>query len=372
MEIYLLAFLSYILMAFIIKLYGNVSNIVPRTVYLVPFFLVFGSIAMLRSQFVGVDTKLYTLLFSRMQGQIDLDTLANSKFPLYDLYSALVFKINASPNTIIIFNSLIIIFGICLIIKRMSSNVFVSSFLFVSLYFYFHSLNISRQYIALVILWIGITFLLKDKDVTFFVYYLMACLVHSTAVVGIFIYVLYKIKWNKIKYFILAIIVLILPLVTKNLLNLFIKIFPSYAFYTDTEYGSQSFAVQGQGNKIYLTMFYACFLIIGFLIQRRLTKDTVKRIAFYNAVILVTVILGLIFSKDVLMTRIEFYFSILMIIYIPEVIINFFKIAKMSVIKKTNYINLTLAVVLLITLVPMVYQLHKGIDGVIPFSSFLN
>ena len=372
MGIYLLSFSLYILIALVIKLYGNIANVITKARYLIPFFLIFGLMAMLRSQFVGVDTNLYTILFSRMQGQINVSTLANSKFPLYDLYSGLVFKINSSPNTIIIFNSLIIMVGICLIIKRLSSNIFVSTFLFVSLYFYFHSLNISRQYMALVILWIGITHLLKGKDFTFFVYYLMACLVHSTAVVGILIYVLYKIKWNKIKYCFLAMIVLILPFMIKDLLNLFIKIFPSYSFYTDTEYGATSLAAQGQGNKIYLTLFYICFLIIGFLVQKKLTKDTAKRFAFYNAVVLVAVILGLIFSKDVLMTRIEFYFSILMIIYIPESVINFFKVSEMSLIKKLNYTNLTLAAVLLITLVPMIYQLHKGIDGVIPFSIFLN
>lgn len=372
MRIYLFSITLFVIFSLVLFLLSKISIVNSKNIYLLPFMLIFGSISMFRDVGVGVDTELYTRLFNGTQGVLKLDTLMQSKYPLYELYSSLMYKISNNPNMIIFSNAFIVIVGITIIIRKLSPNTFVSAFLFISFYFYFHSLNLSRQYIALVLLWIGITYLMKNRNFCFLFFYVCATLVHSTAIIGIVFYLLYKINWNKLRYFILTIITMILPLIMNSLLYLFVKVFPKYSFYLNTQSGSDSLSSQGQGNKIYLTLFYALFLILGLFLQSKLKYNKKTKFAFYNAIMIIACTLGIVFSKDVIMSRIEFYFSILIIIYIPEVINELFKFLAANKENKNLYESISFVFIILISLVPMLYQLAGNISGVTPYSSFLN
>lgn len=372
MGIYLFSIILFVVFSLVLFLLSKISIVNSKNVYLLPFMVIFGSVSMFRDASVGVDTELYTRLFSGTQGVLKFGTLMQSKYPLYELYSSLLYKFSSNPNIIIFANSFIVIIGITAIIRKLSPNTFVSAFLFVSFYFYFQSLNVSRQYIALVLLWIGISYLMKDKKLYFLSFYICAVLVHSTAIIGIVFYLLYEIDWNKFKYFVLALITLVLPLIMNSLLYIFVKVFPKYSFYLNTRSGSVSLASQGQGNKVYLTLFYALFLILGLFLQSKLKYNKKTKFAFYNAIMIIACTLGIVFSKDVIMSRIEFYFSILIIIYIPEVINELFKFLTANKENKNLYESISFVFIILISLVPMVYQLAGNISGVTPYSSFLN
>ena len=73
----------------------------------------------------------------------------------------------------------------------------------------------------------------------------------------------------------------------------------------------------------------------------------------------VAIILGVVALKTMLITRIEMYFSIFAIVYIPEILSKF---------KEKEIINIFFMVMMFI---PMLVQLVNNNNGILPYENWL-
>ncbi|MFB5430445.1 EpsG family protein [Enterococcus casseliflavus] len=336
------------------------------------YIVIFGGVAGLRHISVGTDTELYAQLFLRSGKTFTLENFFNSKYPVYDFYSSILYRVNDNTQIMIFVNSLIIIWCVGYFINKVSLQPFVSYILYITLYFYFTSMNISRQYLAVSFLLLGVTALLNKKEKIFFVFYVLAALTHSTAIIGIVFFILFKIKWNNKKYAVLTIICTLGPFFIDRALILFVRFFPAYEMYGNAQSTTDNIASQSEGNKIILSLFYLVFLIVGLYIRKYIDTHGKKKFDFMTAIAFIGVIIGILFYNNILISRMEMYFTVFFTIYIAEIVEYFSRIYIKNTRNKSTSKALIYFTIILISLIPMFFQLNKGLSGVTPYKFFWN
>lgn len=370
MTTYLLVITAYIVAYGIIKIVMSSVKNPNKNWYSGLFILFFGGISAFRNHTVGTDTNLYAYLYQHMGMTSGITTLKNSKFPLYELYNVILYKLGESPQIIIIFNAFVVIILMSSVIYFWENQYFVVSILYVTLYFFFISMNISRQFVAMSILMFGVTELFKGKRVKFWTFYFMAILIHSTAVIGIVFYVLFRIKWTFRKNLILIGLTAATLLLYSKLVNLFIIIFPIYGGYLGESRGI-TLETQSNGNQLILTLFYLMFVILGnYFIARDydLNYKDYQKLRFLNAIMIISTMIGIFFYNNILINRISIYFTIYAILYIPKILKLISKKLTKNIFKQKIILNYLDLVTIIITFIPMIFQLAKNISGVVPYS----
>ncbi|UTC09261.1 hypothetical protein A4W78_06875 [Latilactobacillus curvatus] len=368
MEIYLLVITFYTFIYGILRLLMNSTRGINKKCLSILFILCFGGISTLRSQFVGTDTILYTNLYQSMGTNSHLSTLKSSKYPMYELYNVFLYKFSDSPQMITFFNAFIIIILMSFIIYFWADRQFMSSILYVTLYFYFYSMNIGRQFVAMSILMMGVIKLFKGKKIEFWLLYLTALLVHSTAIIGAIFYILFKIRWTGKKNIVLAIITVVILLLYTKIVDIFIILFPMYSGYVEGT-GGATLDVESKGNQLFLTFFYLLFVILGnYFLAKYHSSNNNPKLGFLNASMIISTLMGLFFYKNILISRISIYFTIYVIFYIPSVLNLVSKTYIKDKFKQDIILNYLTVCTIGITFIPMIFQLTKNISGVVPYS----
>lgn len=338
--------------------YGNVKK--SNKIFMVMACIHLGLIMALRSVSVGTDTKLYSDLFEQISYADDIFNVIKSA-PLYVVYNKAISLLFNNLQWIIVFNSLIIITGIGIFIYRNSPNVVMSIYYYITLYFYFNSFNISRQFIAIVLVANSYYYLKNNKTKKFILIIIAATLVHNTAIVSLILWPLKKIKWSNYKICLLAVVTTIAMFSYDKLLKVFLILFPRYLMYMGG--GTFSLADTGQGKKILVSLFYLLIVVLCMIFLRYKKNSEFllvkNELYFLTAILTIAVVIGIVFYNNLLISRIEIYFSLFIIIYIP-LFIQY--IGKPKVIL---YYCL-----MIITAIPMLVQLNDNISGVLPYKFF--
>lgn len=336
--------------------------------------IIFGSISAARAVSVGTDTQLYNNLYNWDYEAGNWYKILGSKYPLYSLYTYLLHFVSSKSQIIVAVTSLIIIVTVTISIYYYSDNVLLSNILYVTLYFFFNSMNISRQFLAIGILMIATVCLNQKKPCFFWVLFIFAYLIHSTAFIGIVFFIIHSINWNKKRSTLFGAFMVILLTFYQKILNAFMVFFPSYLMYGSTSNvtGVETLSSHSNGGTLLLTMFYIGFICIAALCKVRFKDEGRRdRFTFLTHVMLVAVIFELLFYKDILMTRVFLYLSIFSIIYIPEVIELF--IINIDTTHMNRYLIRLLIIFGLIatTFIPLYVQLNKNLSDVIPYTTFI-
>lgn len=357
MIFYLTNIFIFIVYSFFI--YATIKNkkIVNKVVVFL-FFIHFGSIMAFRSSNVGVDTNLYSELFMKIH-YYDIKNMFSviNSAPLYVVYNKIISLISINPQAIIISNSIIIMLGSAIFIYRNSNNVILSIYYYFAFYFYFSSFNVSRQFIAIVLVANSYHYLKNNKFKKYLALVIAATCIHNTAIVGLVLLPLSKIKWTNRKIYLIAIVTGFFMFMYDKFLAIFLKIFPRYMIYMGG--GKFSLSSTTEGKKILISFFYLLIIMICvFFLRYKNNSDNKKELYFLSSIMLIAVLIGIIFYKNLLLMRIELYFSFFSIIYIPKVI-NYISHKWTRVLMNYSLI--------IITLIPLVFQLHKNISGVVPY-----
>lgn len=159
---------------------------------------------------------------------------------------------------------------------------------------------------------------------------------------------------------------MLLLLANQRIAALLTGISSTYAIYSQTSNGLVTVSSVSNGGQIFVFLFFLIFIIAELVLIRKSATRS-KEDIFLTYVVCIAVVLGIVFSKQVLISRMTTYFAIFVIIYIPKII-------SQSIMALTNNWKSTIAtnylvssVVILITLIPMTVQLIRNISGVVPY-----
>lgn len=325
-------------------------------------FLAFGFMFLImgfRSENVGTDTRLYCNIFqehfSFNFGIIKEN--GDSSF-LYSLYNKIVSLISTDYRAIIIANSIVICALTALFIYKNSDNVVFSTLFFMTFYHFFSAMNISRQYIAVMIICNAFYFLKNKKPVKYILLCIIATLIHNTAIVSFIMLPFLYINPTKRNIFIYFAVIVIGMIFMNKIMTLFSVVFGHYTMYFEKSLLTEV----GENRKVVITVIYIVFaILLIYLLKNKTEEKESNYIDLYllHMINLITIIIGIISLKIMLLSRIEVYFSIFEIILIPKVL---------NKMKNKRYIYIAFVVIMII---PMYIQLKSNNSTVLPYHNWL-
>lgn len=342
----------------LLAIYGFVYELSPksRTIcrfFVAIFFLQTFLLYVLRSPHIGTDT--YIMMKDYLYSNINFAT----KAPLYSLLKNFFHWFIPSGQGYMIMCGLFITGGTAYYIYRNSKNIVLSSFLFFALYFFFQSMNVARQFIAIVFVANGMIFIWEKRKWPAILLLVSALFIHSTAVMLMPLLLLLFITNIRVKkvFFLCYCIGL---LCYEPLLHLFMYVFPLYTMYTES---GMLFEV-GQNRKILLTLFYICLLASAYIVysktKHRNTVQENNQWEFLLFCLTATVLIGFLALKSTLLTRIEYYFSFPLILFIPLILSKF----------KQNHQVFLQGTIYVITAVPGLFQFMANYGDIHPYLFF--
>lgn len=211
------------------------------------------------------------------------------------------------------------LFALCTIITisftfiaiwQSSSNVFISVFLFITMGYYFYSMNSIRHFMALALYLFAFKFIKERKLIKYIVVILLAATFHKIALIALPLYFILNIKYKAYWYGIFSAVLLAFAIFYRQILDFVYK----YIFYFYK-------AIEGEhvGTSIVNVGITLALTILCILYRKKLLERNEKNIILINSAFL-----GLIFFALCgwipEYTRIGQYLTILSLFLVPEVL----------------------------------------------------
>lgn len=260
---------------------------------------------------IGFDYYSYVLIFRQVRNTQGLSALLalpyEPGFVLLTKVMTLFVK-----NSIVMYGvyELLILLPVGWFVYKYCKDAWFSLWLFVTLTFYYTTMNFVRQALATSIILLAYRFLRDKKPVPYFLIVLVAASFHKTALIMVPVYFLCRIKFTKKTALFYAIGALAAYLASEPILNLVTTyIFPAYK------------------DSIYTTPFPLVFLLVPFLIfgaclallplwRKRVPEeaDILLNLMLYSAVI------WLFITKHFILERFSHYVYIFVILALPQAV----------------------------------------------------
>ncbi|MBY3623487.1 EpsG family protein [Acinetobacter sp. CUI P1] len=355
----------------LIVIYGFIfrpsRNNQSKKIFLFISFAQMTLITSLRSQSVGWDTYIYVNQFFVI-GNSTWGSSGVSWFePGYIFLNRFILLFSDNYNWLFFFCSLLIFIPIGTFIYKYSQNVLLSVFVYISLDFFYSSMNIVRQWIAIAICLIVYRYIIEKKNFKALVYVLFSTILfHNSAVVMLlFIFFLKFIKEmnvkNTLKILLSSIIVFIFFV---PFLDFIINIFPVYNQYFD----SYKRNMIREGN-LSMSLVYGCIFLIALILRKSILNEGKVDIREYDTMlfaVLMSFAINLISIKLSLINRFSYVFSIFAIVLIPNMI---------STIKnKKLYASISVIIILIMLTFSGIALFYAengaGRSGVLPYEFF--
>lgn len=326
MNIYTSYFL-YLLVLFLGSLLSKLAYETKKKKFIFFIIILLSFFAGLRGKTVGLDTKQYLHIFN----------LAVNNDPTLSWYGmektftsicAVILKIYNNPNFIFFILSLI---TNSLILLRMWDFCEIGnySWMFLSYYvmFYGQTMNISRQFCAVAIIFFGTRYLFKQDYFKYLFFVVIACLFHKSAIIGLTLYLFDIRKWKKLekknKIFILLGVMIITVYGGKIVVNL--KEYLRYFEFSNIKLG------------LMLPLKILFWILMGYRLQNTVLRcklDENVKYEYYEEIIKTKYI----YLTGLLVSLLGYFFSymerIALPFYIFEIVFNGI-ITKMRTDKKT-------------------------------------
>ena len=267
---------------------------------------------------IGNDTLNYVNNFIAVISSLDLTYSHMEKG--YLLFNKILSLFTNDAQAILIVTSFFIISTIFYFIYKQSKFIFLSVLLFVIFQFSV-TMCLVRQYMALSIVLLGFSFVIKRQFIKFLLCCLLAMTFHTSAVSAIVLYFIYPLN-IKIKN-------IITILVVTSLIFLFIGPFLNNVFQVLGRYqgyiGSRLMGEEIKTASIVKTLmefvvFIFCFISYFFVNNKEHNSKFIIRPQFFLLSSLLALCIQFISIRGTVLERIAFYFSFFNMISIPAFI----------------------------------------------------
>lgn len=288
---------------------------------------------------VGYDYMLYYDILNS-----DYDQFINETERMEPL-NILLFKISriiGFNQFYFIITSAIIFFSLYKVVTKFSKNISLSILLFMSLpIFYFNSFSIIRQFVAVSIVFYASTFIFDKKFLQYYMFVLIAFLFHKSALIGIILPLIFHYKGNFLR--IIYVILFLLSIFGENIITYFASILLS-----DYYYNAYILRKLGTGGDKMLYIFQIISFFLLFIPYKKMEE---KSITYMNAFFVGIFIWGALSPFGHAGVRGALYFTIFIILLIPELVESF------------NYRKIKRQIVYLITFTFYLLTLWLGINN---------
>ena len=261
---------------------------------------------------IGTDTPMYQYLYKNR----DLDRIVhssllwlesvNSTEPGYTILMYLLDKLGLNFRAMTVLEALIYMIPVGILVYRYSRNPYLSLFFFVCMDYFGFALTGMRQTIAMGICILAFLEMRKGKTLRFLLLTVLACFFHKSALCFFPVCILERFPLNR-KFTVAALVVGVLAVIFKDPLRQFLLLF-SRLDYEMVETG---------GDRMYL--FMASMLVLDIFILKNKTADR-EDVNIFRYMMLAAVIMFPVLQFNAAVFRLHFYYSLMMIVYLPNVL----------------------------------------------------
>lgn len=307
-------------------------------------FLLLFIVGGFRDVSVGTDTENYAKLFDTYGS--DVSMMYHATEPLFLLIQFLVAKMGGGYEIMLLIIMAVILGTIhfyARLVSKSSLYVILSFFL---LYFYFYSFNTMRQYMGIGFCLIAFYYLSKKRVKHYFLFIFIAFLFHVTALVGLFAYILNKIKLNKKKQILLLSITFVVGLtpIVQQGMAFTLHFLPDYLYQYILE---SEKARAGFPFSRFLLTSYAIVLVV-------LLKEKILNVKL----LMLGICLLNLFDFQPVIGRIAQYFTIIQIAIIPNISILIRRKKNAKALKIASFIYM---------FVVWIYLLLNNVAEIVPY-----
>lgn len=271
-------------------------------------FLLLLIVGGLRDFSVGTDTINYLNLY-----ELGDNTSFMKGFEWgYTLIQQFVYFYVGDYTFLVFIQMLLILLFFYIFILCESDNPLFSVFCFVGLYYWLYSLNTTRQYLAIPLVLIGISYLNRDRVKPFIGFVLLAMLFHTSA---FFALILLFLRRNIFSLFLgkgtlaLSFVVGLTPLIPV-LLSVFVRLFDMLGLDGFSMYLSDTsdYRIEGFSLSRFLLTIYGCLILL--LLDNRI---------LYVRIFIFGIILLNLFAFQPDVARLAQFFLCIQIVLIPNI-----------------------------------------------------
>ena len=323
------------------------------------FFLVFAWIVLsaiegLRAYTVGTDTPFYVRTFQ---------VLARQRYEIgYWTLMRLVRYITDNPTVLLTVCALLTNGLFMISIYKLSDDCYMSVFSFITLMFYFVSFNAVRQSIAISMVVIAYYFIKAERLKSFILMVILATLFHSSAIVGLLYLPIYFIRDKEfpkrrgiqqdfIELIITWAIILAGYLLFERIISIFSRALPVYSHYLTSEYAT---ATGGFQRPLVYMAIYICVVLF--------TEEFSAEKRMITIPLSIAVMFAFMHFKISAISRFMWYFDIISIFAIPYLFNNLRLRGKINPLFRLAVIAILVAF--------MFYNLRAGYMRVTDFKFF--
>ena len=274
------------------------------------FILLFFFVAFRKTN-IGNDTMEYIKLFKNCS-LYKWDYLgANIRYETgYIIFNIILSYISSSTRFFMIIMSLIFNYSVYKFIKFNSKNYLFSIIIYINLLFFYQSMTMMRQFLALSIILLSFNYIKEKKFFKYLIMTLLASCFHITAIVSLALYPMYYMNLNRKRIFILSSITLIISILLDRILP-YLSILTNRRDFYNHLIGEVKLA------NIILFLIYFVFLIFSLFIIR---KENKKFNNFYLYVFFFSSLLYSLSINTSILARMGHYIAIFSIIALPNII----------------------------------------------------
>lgn len=347
MYIYFITLISaymFLLLARVVKKYNNFIS----KIFAILSFLTVWIISAIR---YGVGTDFF--YYYNFIKQLETVQIRNSEYG-FKLIGLLIKSFSNNGQLLIIICSFVTIFLVYKVILKETTYPELSILLFFGLGYYFNSLNIIRQYLAISLVFYASGYLLNKRKVFFLLLMILASLFHYSALVALLLIVTFKLKDTKFlntKFIILGFICIFI--FYDNFIGIALS-FGDYSIYKNTRY-----IIEG-ANPIFFFIYFSITIVLT-IFKTKIVRLNIKNEIYFLYILIGTGIL-LLGTKSLLLTRLSEYFTIFTLLILPDLI----RISENRYLKAIMYIGMVI-----ICFVGLYLFLSKNLGGVLPYRTFL-
>lgn len=216
---------------------------------------------------------------------------------------------------IFLLSSIIIYWIVLKVIERESISIKLSIFLFfITPYYYWHSLSVIRQYIAIAIFLFTLKYIYEKKIVKYFIFNIIGSLFHISVIFIMPLYFLGRKELSKRFWGIMLLISGVMPVIFEKIVMTF-SVFQKYAWYFEDGVA----VTQGRNKYIHLIVKILLFLFVVILKDKMEYKKDVRKRVLVN-IYLFGLLIFILFFNSTALRRLSYYMMILEIIVIPMII----------------------------------------------------
>jgi len=268
----------------------------------------------LRAYTIGVDTRRYQNHFYNVNDLSSIQEFLNHSNEIgYKILQKFVGIFHENFNFFLLIVAIIVFFSLLFYIKRYSKDYLLSYILFITLGLYNFTFSGIRQSLAISMGLIAFHYAVKKNLKLFTLFLLIAMSFHVSAIVLIPIYVLVNVKFVKVHYFVLFFIYALF-LLFRNQIGYYMSLF-YYGGSVDVINNYDSAGTIGT-----LSLFILFILLLGLILKNPFKIDNGQLNHGLFNIVIVSFFIQTLSSFSYLFTRLNFYYLIFIIIYIPLVI----------------------------------------------------